>query len=216
MAEPELERKIWMGVLAKAPLELLEHQLEQAIAVESRPTYTFLRSPETGLTMVRGRAGGTGQPFNLGEMTITRCVIQLKAEGALKAEGELKAEGRRQKAEGALKAEGRRQKAEDTLLQTFKPPNLQTSKLPHSPTPPLPHSPTPITGFGYVAGRSHRHAELAAFCDALMQHPDWRVIVQAQVIEPLQAAAAEQRSTEAAEVESTRVNFFTMLRGESG
>jgi alpha-D-ribose 1-methylphosphonate 5-triphosphate synthase subunit PhnG len=40
-------------------------------------TYRFLRRPEIGLVMVRGRAGGTGQPFNLGEMTVTRCAVQL-------------------------------------------------------------------------------------------------------------------------------------------
>ena len=36
-----------------------------------------MRGPETGLVMVRGRAGGSGSPFNLGEMTVTRCTVQL-------------------------------------------------------------------------------------------------------------------------------------------
>jgi len=67
-----------------------------------------------------------------------------------------------------------------------------------------------------VAGRSQRHAELAALCDGLLQHPDWQGTVQAQIIQPLQAAADTARATDAAQVESTRVNFFTMLRGESG
>ena len=52
-------------------------------------------------------------------------------------------------------------------------------------------------------------------CDALMQHPDWHDRIQAEVIGPLVAIAQEKRDAEAAEVESTRVNFFTMLRGES-
>ena len=31
--------------------------------------------------MVRGRIGGTGTPFNLGEMTATRCSLRLEAGG---------------------------------------------------------------------------------------------------------------------------------------
>lgn len=40
--------------------------------------FVWLRKPEIGLVMVRGRAGGTGAPFNLGEMTVTRCALQLE------------------------------------------------------------------------------------------------------------------------------------------
>ncbi|MGP1384234.1 MAG: phosphonate C-P lyase system protein PhnG [Thainema sp.] len=147
-------RSNWMATLAKAPLSLLE---DRVVTLGTLPKHDFLRSPEIGLAMVRGRAEGTGQPFNLGEMTVTRCVVQV-----------------------------------------FPNPDDE-----------------PIAGFGYVAGRSQRHAELAAVCDALLQHPDWQPTVQMQVIEPLQVAAQEQRAAEAAEVESTRVNFFTLLRGES-
>ncbi|MGD1852605.1 MAG: phosphonate C-P lyase system protein PhnG, partial [Cyanophyceae cyanobacterium] len=142
------------AVLAKAPLGLLEGRVK---ALGTLPEYGFLRSPEIGLAMVRGRAEGNGQPFNLGEMPITRCVVTLSADGA---NGE-------------------------------------------------------ISGFGYVAGRSQRHAELAAVCDGLLQHPGWQDTVQTLVIDPLAAAAEEKQAKEAAEVESTRVNFFTLLRGES-
>ncbi len=41
------------------------------------PAHAFLRAPETGLAMVRARAGGDGDKFNLGEMTLTRCVVRL-------------------------------------------------------------------------------------------------------------------------------------------
>jgi alpha-D-ribose 1-methylphosphonate 5-triphosphate synthase subunit PhnG len=41
------------------------------------PAWTLVRGPETGLVMVRGRAGGSGSPFNLGEMTVTRCTVRL-------------------------------------------------------------------------------------------------------------------------------------------
>ena len=68
------ERANWIAVLAKAPLPLLEKQLS---TLGELPGYSFLRSPEIGLAMVRGRVEGTGQPFNLGEITLTRCVIQL-------------------------------------------------------------------------------------------------------------------------------------------
>jgi len=40
------------------------------------PGYTRLRGPEAGLVMVRGRAGGGGAPFNMGEMTVTRCTVR--------------------------------------------------------------------------------------------------------------------------------------------
>jgi alpha-D-ribose 1-methylphosphonate 5-triphosphate synthase subunit PhnG len=41
------------------------------------PQYEWLRRPETGLAMVRARAGGTGRQFNLGEMSVTRCAVRL-------------------------------------------------------------------------------------------------------------------------------------------
>ena len=90
-----------MAILAKSSVV----DIERCIKTLEFPEYTFLRQPEIALTMVRGRAGGTGEAFNLGEITITRCVIKI---------GE-------------------------------------------------------ITGFGYVGGRSKRHAELAAICDGLLQ-----------------------------------------------
>ncbi len=94
------ERQRWMGILAKA----LPAELEKCIArLGELPAYGFLRSPEIGLAMVRGKAGGIGNAFNLGEITLTRCVVQLNQS---------------EKEEAA--------------------------------------------GFSYVAGRSHRHAELAA------------------------------------------------------
>jgi len=154
-----------MATLAKANLSQLEQCCEQVMVMMSleAPSYQFLRPPEVGLTMVRGRAGGTGQAFNLGEMTLTRCVLQLN---------------------------------------------------PGSNGNPKQAEPSDFTGFGYVAGRSKRHAELAALCDALLQHPAWQGLIQSKVIEPLEKARLERRDREAQEVEATRVNFFTMLRGE--
>lgn len=146
------QRQWWISVLAKAALEPLEQQVAR---LGDLPAYDFLRPPEIGLTMVQGRAGGTGQPFYLGEMTLTRCVVRLQTDDETEA----------------------------------------------------------IAGFGYIAGRSHRHAELAALCDALLQHPAWFERVQATVVAPLAEAAQQQREVQARQVEATRVNFFTMVRG---
>jgi alpha-D-ribose 1-methylphosphonate 5-triphosphate synthase subunit PhnG len=73
MAEPaeHAERKRWMSVLARAGASELSALLKDA------PPHTRLRGPETGLVMLRGRAGGGGAPFNLGEMTVTRCTVRL-------------------------------------------------------------------------------------------------------------------------------------------
>lgn len=38
-----------------------------------------LRGPETGLVMIRGRMGGTGSQFNLGEATVSRSTIRLSS-----------------------------------------------------------------------------------------------------------------------------------------
>jgi len=63
-----------MGVFARADLDTLE----RGVAVLApQPQFTWLRKPETGLMMVRARAGGTGDKFNLGEATVTRCVLRL-------------------------------------------------------------------------------------------------------------------------------------------
>ena len=36
----------------------------------------LLKGPETGLVMVRGRVGGSGAPFNLGELMVTSCAVK--------------------------------------------------------------------------------------------------------------------------------------------
>lgn len=145
------ERQLWMATLAKASLE----QLEKAVpTLGELPSYYHLRPPEIGLAMVRGRAGGTGQQFNLGEMTVTRCVVRIDYQ-------------------------------EESIV-----------------------------GFGYVAGRSRQHAELAALCDALMQLPSWRDKVKTLVIEPLQAEATRQKEIQKRQTAATKVSFFTLVRGE--
>jgi alpha-D-ribose 1-methylphosphonate 5-triphosphate synthase subunit PhnG len=69
-------------------------------------------------------------------------------------------------------------------------------------------------GHGFVAGRDARHAELAALFDALLQDPDSGPALRRAVIDPLSASLAEGRRQRAAKTAATRVNFFTMVRGE--
>ncbi|MGR3527514.1 MAG: phosphonate C-P lyase system protein PhnG [Paracoccaceae bacterium] len=74
-----MDRKDWMGLLARAPVDLLDRLWR---GVNMAPAFRWLRAPEVGGVMVQGRAGGTGAPFNLGEMTVTRCALVLE-DGAV-------------------------------------------------------------------------------------------------------------------------------------
>jgi len=140
-------RKDWMGLLAKAPPGRAAALFD---AVRARPGFTWLRPPEIGSAMVRGRAGGTGAPFNLGEMTVTRCALQL-ADGTV--------------------------------------------------------------GHAYIQGRRKADAELAALIDALMQ-TDAAADLRAQVLDPLRQDAETARAARAAKAAATKVDFFTLMRGE--
>ncbi|MBU6499514.1 MAG: phosphonate C-P lyase system protein PhnG [Rhodospirillales bacterium] len=80
MTEPAAEsptaiaaRQGWMRVLARAGLDELAGALAACPAL---PDHLVLRGPQTGLVMLRGRAGGGGAAFNLGEMTVTRCTVR--------------------------------------------------------------------------------------------------------------------------------------------
>jgi alpha-D-ribose 1-methylphosphonate 5-triphosphate synthase subunit PhnG len=144
---PQARRKAAMAVLAHADTADIAARLD-TIAV---PAYDNLREPENGLVMVRGRIGGDGAPFNLGEATISRAAVRL-------ATGEV--------------------------------------------------------GFGYTLGRDGQKARLIALCDALIQTPDHAGPVEMQVLAPLRAAIASERTRKAAETAATRVDFYTMVRGE--
>lgn len=141
-------RQRWMGVLARADAARLERLwAEHGGDARLEP----VRPPEIGLVMVRGRAGGTGERFNLGEMTVTRAAVR---------------------------------------------------------------SPDGRLGHGYVKGRAKRHAELAASFDALLQDDGRRAALMAAVIEPLAEAEAQRRHALAAKAAATKVEFFTMVRGD--
>lgn len=67
-------RKAAMALLAQATAQ----EMQQFWAHWSeKPGVETLRGPETGLVMIRGRIGGGGAPFNLGEATVTRATVRL-------------------------------------------------------------------------------------------------------------------------------------------
>lgn len=137
-------RQAWMATLAKAPPARL------AALMPDLPAHSVLRQPEIGAVMVRGRAGGTGTAFNLGEMTVTRASVRLTT-------GEV--------------------------------------------------------GHAWVQGRDKGHALRAAAVDALMQ-TDRAAEVAASVVQPLEAEAQAARAARATKAAATKVDFFTMVRGE--
>jgi alpha-D-ribose 1-methylphosphonate 5-triphosphate synthase subunit PhnG len=72
-AKAEYDRAAWMTLLAEAPAQELEDHWAEVV----HPTFTWIRRPEHGSAMIRGRASGTGMRFNLGDVTVTRCTLQL-------------------------------------------------------------------------------------------------------------------------------------------
>jgi alpha-D-ribose 1-methylphosphonate 5-triphosphate synthase subunit PhnG len=68
-------------------------------------------------------------------------------------------------------------------------------------------------GHGYVQGRRKACAEAAALIDALMQTASAGRL-RAAVLEPLAAEARARRGARAAKAAATKVDFFTMVRGE--
>lgn len=152
-------RPEWMALLARAPLLLLV----QALApLQPQHRTEWLRRPETGLYMVQGRAGGTGERFNLGEVTVTRCALRWHTQGST-----------------------------------------------------APDIATPV-GVAYVLGRLHRHAELAAQADALLQQGSHRDTLEQTLLQPVRQHLARQMAEQQARVQSTRVDFFTVAREAGG
>ena len=62
-----------MAVLAHAEAGEIAARL-RALAL---PAHQDLRAPENGLVMLRGRVGGDGAPFNIGEATVSRAAVRL-------------------------------------------------------------------------------------------------------------------------------------------
>jgi alpha-D-ribose 1-methylphosphonate 5-triphosphate synthase subunit PhnG len=142
------DRRAAMRVLAEAKADEIERGLK---AVIDPLAYAELRVAETGLVMLRGRIGGEGAPFNLGEATVTRAAVQI---------------------------------------------------------------PSGEVGFAYILGRDHRKARLSAICDALWQSESYREIVEREVLVPIRTRVETERAHRRAQTAATRVDFFTMVRGE--
>jgi alpha-D-ribose 1-methylphosphonate 5-triphosphate synthase subunit PhnG len=140
-----LRRKA-MAVLADTAADDIAERMSALVV----PACEELRPAENGLVMVRGRIGGDGAPFNLGEATVTRAAVRLTS-------GEV--------------------------------------------------------GFAYVLGRDTRKARLIAICDAMIQSADRAQVVE-MVVTPLEQAMVARRQQKDAETAATRVNFFTLVRGE--
>ena len=68
-------RAAWMRVLSLSPWSELEPRAREFISVP----HEVLRPPEAGLVMLRGRMGATGEAFNFGEATVTRCAVRLES-----------------------------------------------------------------------------------------------------------------------------------------
>ncbi len=108
MSETE-ERKRWMAVLARASSAEIE-----ALAGPELPAHEVMKAPETGTVMVEGRAGGAGRRFNLGEATMTRCIVRL-ADGAMGFSYALGRDGRKARLAAILDA--RLQRESDGALR---------------------------------------------------------------------------------------------------
>jgi alpha-D-ribose 1-methylphosphonate 5-triphosphate synthase subunit PhnG len=148
-AEDEVAaRRRAMELLARASASELEEPLARRWADHGARD---LKPAETGLVMLRGRAGGDGAPFNLGEATVTRAVVEL---------------------------------------------------------------PSGERGYAHVLGRDAERARLAAIFDALWQKAGNRETVENRVLKPIAARIQAARAKSSAEIAATRVDFFTLRRGE--
>jgi len=70
-------------------------------------------------------------------------------------------------------------------------------------------------GYSYLLGRDKAHAERCALLDALLQQPETRPLLEEKIITPLAAWRDEQRQLRAREIASSKVDFFTLVRGDN-
>lgn len=101
-------RQLWMATLARASRPEIEALLGPL------PQHEVMKAPETGTVMVEGRAGGAGRRFNLGEATVTRCVVRL-SNGRLGFSYALGRDGRKARLAALLDAR-MQEEAEDSAL----------------------------------------------------------------------------------------------------
>lgn len=71
-----------------------------------------------------------------------------------------------------------------------------------------------VVGHSYLLGRARKKARLAAIIDAVSQSPDAMIVIQKSLIGPVSERLAREKTTQAEETASTKVDFFTLVRGE--
>lgn len=72
-----------------------------------------------------------------------------------------------------------------------------------------------LCGYSWVLGRNKPHAERCAVIDALMQDPERYPALLETLIAPLEAHRAARLQTRAEQVNASRVDFFTLVRGDN-
>jgi alpha-D-ribose 1-methylphosphonate 5-triphosphate synthase subunit PhnG len=81
MASSETRGESTMQARRKAAMAVLAHsdaaEISGRLAALAGPEHQDLRESENGLVMLRGRIGGDGAPFNLGEATVSRAAVRL-------------------------------------------------------------------------------------------------------------------------------------------
>ena len=70
-------------------------------------------------------------------------------------------------------------------------------------------------GYSYVLGRDKPHAERCAVIDALLQEPPHFQTLMETLIAPLEADLAARTAARQAQVNTSRVDFFTLVRGDN-
>ncbi|MEL6288369.1 MAG: phosphonate C-P lyase system protein PhnG [Pseudomonadota bacterium] len=71
-------------------------------------------------------------------------------------------------------------------------------------------------GFGQCLGRARRKAAISAIIDGLYQRSEWRERIDADLVGPLRTAQEGNDALRRAETAATKVDFFTLARGEDG
>ena len=69
-------------------------------------------------------------------------------------------------------------------------------------------------GHAMISGRDGRKAQLVAVIDALAQDPAHADMIERDIVAPLEKLASGSDAKLREETAATRVNFFTMVRGE--
>jgi alpha-D-ribose 1-methylphosphonate 5-triphosphate synthase subunit PhnG len=69
-------------------------------------------------------------------------------------------------------------------------------------------------GFAYALGRDKQKALLCATLDAVLQDPQYQAALLNEVVTPLHVAAIERKASASRKAAATKVEFFTLVRGD--